>query len=52
MQQKVETAPKSGISEVEWQARVDLAAAHRICVMNGFHEGVYNHLTLAVPGKN
>jgi ribulose-5-phosphate 4-epimerase/fuculose-1-phosphate aldolase len=52
MQQKVETAPKPGMTEIEWQARVDLAAAHRICVMNGFHEGVFNHLTLTVPGKN
>src|SRR5437899_6968263 len=34
-----------------WQARVDLAAAHRLAVMHGFHEGIFNHLTLAVPGK-
>jgi len=32
------------------QARIDLAAAHRIAVMHDFHEGIYNHLTLAVPG--
>jgi len=38
-------------SPAEWQARVDLAAAHRLCVMNGFHEGIFNHLTLTVPGK-
>ena len=34
----------------QWQARVDLAAAHRLAVMHGFHEGIFNHLTLAVPG--
>ncbi len=36
----------------EWQARVDLAAAHRLSVMHGFHEGIFNHLTLRVPGRN
>src|SRR3954471_287384 len=35
----------------EWQARVDLAAAHRLAHMHGFSEGIFNHLTLAVPGK-
>ena len=32
------------------QARVDLAAAHRLAVWHGFHEGICNHMTLAVPG--
>jgi ribulose-5-phosphate 4-epimerase/fuculose-1-phosphate aldolase len=32
------------------QARIDLAAAHRLAVMHGFHEGICNHLTMAVPG--
>lgn len=55
MQQKVEAASTSSSTEPhstdpQWQARVDLAAAHRICVMNGFHEGIFNHLTLTVPG--
>jgi len=35
-----------------WQARVDLAAAHRLAVMHGFSEGIFNHLTLATPGMN
>jgi ribulose-5-phosphate 4-epimerase/fuculose-1-phosphate aldolase len=34
----------------EWDARVDLAAAHRLAVMYGFHEGIDNHFTLLVPG--
>lgn len=38
------------IEAVRWQARVDLAAAHRLAVMDGFHEGIFNHFTLAVPG--
>jgi len=33
-----------------WQARVDLAAALRLAVHNGFHEGICNHFSLAVPG--
>ena len=33
------------------QARIDLAAAHRLAVEHGFSEGIFNHLTLAVPGK-
>lgn len=32
------------------QARVDLAAAHRLAVMHGLNEGIFNHLTLTVPG--
>ena len=50
MQQKVDTANKLGVSDEQWQARVDLAAAHRLAVMHDFHEGVFNHLTLTVPG--
>lgn len=52
MQQKVEQAQRSAYTDAEWQARVDLAAAHRLCVWNGFHEGIFNHLTYRVPGKN
>lgn len=32
-----------------WEARVDLAAALRLAVHNGFHEGICNHFSLAVP---
>jgi ribulose-5-phosphate 4-epimerase/fuculose-1-phosphate aldolase len=38
--------------DAEWQARVDLAAAHRLAVMHGLNEGIFNHLTAAVPGKH
>ena len=40
------------IETVRHQARVDLAAAHRLAVEHGFHEGIFNHLTLAVPGRD
>ncbi|MCP1838545.1 ribulose-5-phosphate 4-epimerase/fuculose-1-phosphate aldolase [Bradyrhizobium sp. USDA 4524] len=36
----------------EWQARVDLAAAHRLAVMHDMSEGIFNHLTMVVPGKS
>ena len=36
----------------EWQARVDLAAAHRLAHMHGFSEGIFNHLTAVVPGRS
>jgi ribulose-5-phosphate 4-epimerase/fuculose-1-phosphate aldolase len=37
--------------EAQWQARVDLAAAHRLAAMENFNEGIFNHLTCRVPGK-
>ena len=51
MQLKVSSVGRQECSAVEWQARVDLAAAHRLAVIHGFNEGIFNHLTLAVPGK-
>jgi ribulose-5-phosphate 4-epimerase/fuculose-1-phosphate aldolase len=36
----------------QWQARVDLAAAHRLAVLHGLHEGIFNHFTLAVPNAD
>ncbi|HEV2301234.1 MAG TPA: aldolase [Stellaceae bacterium] len=39
-------------SAAAWQARVDLAAAHRLAVRDGFSEGLFNHLTLTVPGSD
>lgn len=32
------------------QARIDLAAAHRVSVWHDLSEGIYNHYTLAIPG--
>ena len=51
MQLKVEPTRQKDCSDVEWQARVDLAAAHRLAYMHGFSEGIFNHLTLVVPGR-
>ena len=42
----------SALTAAQWQARVDLAAAHRLAVWHGFSEGIFNHLTLSVPGRD
>src|SRR6202795_440910 len=39
-------------SAEERQARVELAAGHRLAYMHGFSEGIFNHLTLVVPGRS
>ena len=44
------SAQAQGYTEEQWNARVDLAAAHRCAVMHDLHEGIFNHLTLRVPG--
>src|ERR1700722_1481989 len=49
--ESIETAELS-LSDARWQARVGLAAAPLLAVMHGFHEGIFNHLTLRVPGAN
>ena len=48
--ESIERTIDTDIAAKQWQARVDLAAAHRLAVMHGFHEGIFNHLTLRVPG--
>ncbi|MBV8923538.1 class II aldolase/adducin family protein [Bradyrhizobium sp.] len=52
MQFRVSPKTIAECSAEEWQARIDLAAAHRLAVMHGFHEGIFNHLTLVVPGRS
>ena len=41
--------PSHRISEAERQARVDLAACHRLAVHFDLHEGIDNHLTALLP---
>ncbi|HEX5999911.1 MAG TPA: class II aldolase/adducin family protein [Hyphomicrobiaceae bacterium] len=50
MQQTFHATPRAECSPEEWEARLDLAAAHRIAVMHGLNEGIFNHLTRVVPG--
>jgi ribulose-5-phosphate 4-epimerase/fuculose-1-phosphate aldolase len=40
----------AGCDAAEWKARVDLAAAHRLAVHYGYHEGIDNHFTVLLPG--
>jgi ribulose-5-phosphate 4-epimerase/fuculose-1-phosphate aldolase len=40
------------VEAAQWQTRIDLAAAHRMAVQHGFHEGIFNHFTTRVPGHN
>ncbi|TCV98874.1 class II aldolase/adducin family protein [Biostraticola tofi] len=47
----LEPVSRRDVSAAEWQARIDLAAAHHFSVNNGFSQGIYNHLTLAVPDE-
>ena len=52
MQFRVSPKTLGEYSAEEWQARVDLAAAHRLAYIHGFSEGIFNHLTLVVPGTH
>ncbi|WP_407178160.1 class II aldolase/adducin family protein [Bradyrhizobium sp. STM 3562] len=52
MQFRVSPQTLADCSAEEWQARVDLAAAHRLAFIHGFSEGIFNHLTLVVPGRS
>lgn len=52
MQEQVQSTVRAQVTEEQWQTRVDLAAAHRMCVMFGLHEGIFNHLTYTVPGTD
>ena len=38
------------VSEQEWQARVDLAAAYRLVALYGWDDLIFTHLSARVPG--
>ena len=44
-----EDSLRTKVSEAEWDARVELAAAFRICVMRGWNKSTGNHMTARVP---
>ena len=46
----VRKAP-SGMTESEWQARVDLAAVYRLVAHHGWDDVIYNHCSMRVPGE-
>lgn len=48
----VKVARPDGISDAEWQLRVELAAAYRMVDYFGWCELIYGHLTAKVPGPD
>jgi ribulose-5-phosphate 4-epimerase/fuculose-1-phosphate aldolase len=44
-------APAHTQGDPVWQAKVHLAAALRLAVLHDFDEGIDNHFTVAVPGR-
>ncbi len=43
---------RDSVSPEEWHARVDLAAAYRLCEHFGMTELISNHISLRVPGED
>lgn len=43
---------KDQVSEEEWQARVDLAAAYRMCAHFGWDDLIYTHISARVPNTD
>lgn len=52
MASKLQTVPslKDSVSQDEWQARVDLAAAYRLVALYGWDDLIFTHLSARVPG--
>ncbi|MBD21609.1 MAG: class II aldolase [Rhodospirillaceae bacterium] len=42
---------REDVSEIEWEARVQLAAAFRICYGNGWNGSTANHMTARIPDE-
>ena len=47
----VHTLPTSRVQDPVTQAKVHLAAAHRLAVLHELEEGIDNHFTVTVPGR-
>ncbi|MBV1900206.1 MAG: class II aldolase/adducin family protein [Kordiimonadaceae bacterium] len=43
---------KDQVSDEEWEARVNLAAAYRLCAYFGWDDLIYTHLSARVPGAD
>ena len=43
--------PPGITSAAEWQTRIDLAACYRLCAQFGWDDGIYTHISAAVPGE-
>jgi ribulose-5-phosphate 4-epimerase/fuculose-1-phosphate aldolase len=42
---------RSRVSEAEWQTRVDLAAAYRLCDVYGMSDMIYTHISARLPDE-
>ncbi|MHC4996498.1 MAG: class II aldolase/adducin family protein, partial [Planctomycetota bacterium] len=40
---------KGQVLDEEWNARVNLAAAYRLCALYGWDDLIYTHISLRVP---
>src|SRR6202140_4468993 len=45
-------AKAKGMTDAEWQARVDLAACYRLVSHHGWGDLIYNHCSMRVPGED
>src|ERR1700760_3419144 len=49
----VKKAPKAkGMTDAEWESRVDLAAVYRLVSQHGWDDVIYNHCSMRVPGED
>jgi ribulose-5-phosphate 4-epimerase/fuculose-1-phosphate aldolase len=46
----IKVAP-TGISDAEWQVRLDLAACYHLCALKNWDDLIYTHISAAVPGE-
>ena len=46
------SAIRDQVSEAEWQARVDLAAAYRLVALYGWDDLIFTHISARVPGSD
>src|ERR1041385_3302831 len=44
------TSIRKQVSEAEWQARVDLAAAYRLVALHGWDDLIFTHISARAPG--
>src|SRR5205085_7765156 len=44
-------AKLKGMTDAEWQARIDLAAVYRLVAHYGWDDVIYNHCSMRVPGE-
>jgi ribulose-5-phosphate 4-epimerase/fuculose-1-phosphate aldolase len=52
MREEFERRRPADVERAEWQVRCELAAAYRLFAVLGWHELIYNHLTVRVPGTD